>query len=323
MGGRDVAMIEEVALFGTPLLGGVLCRPETEVRADLPGVVLLSPGLLHRVGPNRLYVTLSRALAADGFCVLRFDFSGQGDSPPRTDHVPLQRSVIEETSAAIDYVIARSGCSQVVLMGHCSGAAFSLMNAIEDDRVAGAIVISLEGGDDDWVEFDRRQKEARYYANYYSRTAITDSERWRRLLTGNADYRGIARNVLRNVIWYRISALGYRFRAASGMSTRAADERPEIAEFKQGLRGLAERGLPILLVHPDQSSGRELLRAILGDVLDELRAAGNLDVAYITDSDHVFTPVRAQQDLVEAIRGWLRTAGFAPALVASAGEEAR
>jgi len=299
-------MTEEVVCFGDPQLAGVLCRPADGCVASLPGVVLLTPGLLHRVGPNRVYVKLARALAADGFSVLRFDFSGRGDSSTRTDHLPLERSAVAETQAAIDHLIAASGCSNVLVIGHCSGALFSFLTAFADDRVAGMIAISPEGGDEDWVEFDRRQKEARYYANYYRQGAMTDPRRWRRLLTGRADYASIARNVFRGVVWYRLSTLTYRLRNARGGSPTADVERPDIAAFKDGLRSLADRQTPILLIHPDQSAGPVLLRAVLGNTFDEMHADGDLEVAYITQSDHMFTPLAAQRDLIETIRGWVQ-----------------
>lgn len=34
--------------------------------ADVPGVILLNAGVLHRVGPHRLHVHLARRLAAAG-----------------------------------------------------------------------------------------------------------------------------------------------------------------------------------------------------------------------------------------------------------------
>lgn len=312
-------MIEEVMRFGTPPLAGVLCRPSSVPAVERPAVVLLSPGLLHRVGPNRLYVKLARALATEGYSVLRFDFSGHGDSPPRTDHLPLLQSAIVETRAAIDHVLTRTGCSSVLLIGHCSGAVFSFTTAFEDERVIGVIAISPEGGDEDWVEFDRRRKEARYYSNYYGRGAMADSGRWRRLLTGRADYASIARNVGRGVVWYRISALGYRLRTARGSAATSADERPDIQAFKQGLRALADRGVSILLIHPDQSAGRELLRAVLGNTIEEMRTAGDLEVMLIPVSDHMFTPLAAQRELIETIGSWVQAVAAHQPLALSIG----
>lgn len=302
-------MNEEVLIFGTPPLTGVLTRPAGGRASDLPGVVLLSPGLLHRVGPNRLYVKLARALAAEGYHVLRFDFSGQGDSPPRGDHLPIEQGAVAETGAALAQLAALSGCARFLLIGHCSGAIFSLLTAFADPRVIGVVAISPEGGDQQWVEFDRRQKEARYYANYYGQGALGDAGRWRRLLTGKAHYGSIIRNVLRNIVWYRLSALAYRRGSASGKAAQAAGERPEVVAFKEGLRALAARRAQILFLHPDQSAGRELIRATLGDTIDRLREAGDLEVALIAESDHLFTPLAAQRELLGAIGRWVRAQG--------------
>lgn len=73
-------MREETCVFGSanPLVG-IITHPEIDV--GLPTVILLNAGLIHRIGPNRVYVRLARHLAGLGFQVLRFDLSGIGDSP--------------------------------------------------------------------------------------------------------------------------------------------------------------------------------------------------------------------------------------------------
>jgi len=84
-------MREEAVLFGkTRSLVGIITDPHTVVNAhNHPAIVLLNAGVLHRVGPNRLYVKIARKLASAGFVVLRFDLSGIGDSKARRDNLPL------------------------------------------------------------------------------------------------------------------------------------------------------------------------------------------------------------------------------------------
>jgi pimeloyl-ACP methyl ester carboxylesterase len=298
-------MIERITRFQDSRLVGIFHVPDALVAEDLPGIVMLSPGLVHRVGPNRLYVKIARALAADGYPVLRFDFSGIGDSAPRTDSLPIEKSTLAEAEAAIDHLIEQTGRTRVVLIGHCSGALISWATAFNDERVAGVVAISPEGGDEAWVEFDRKQKEARYYANYYTRGALNDSGRWRRFLTGKADYASIARNLYRGVIFNRMSAFKYKRRSVRGTAAKEAEERPEVRAYKQGLLSLAERRLPILLIHPDQSAGPEMLRALLGTTIDTMHAAGHLEISHIPASDHMFTPLAAQQNLVTIVREWM------------------
>ena len=59
-------MTEEAVLFGTTQsLVGILSQPpREEAPRGLPAVILLNAGIVHRVGPNRLYVRMARELAA-------------------------------------------------------------------------------------------------------------------------------------------------------------------------------------------------------------------------------------------------------------------
>ena len=78
------AFTEHVVAFGKrQSLVGVLSRPTRPV-PDAPAIVILNTGIVHRVGHHRMYVLIARQLAAAGHPVLRFDFSGIGDSSHRS-----------------------------------------------------------------------------------------------------------------------------------------------------------------------------------------------------------------------------------------------
>ena len=141
----NVSFSEEVIHFGqSHALVGIVTRPShANANAELPAVVLLNAGLLHRVGPNRTYVQIARALARLGFTVLRFDFSGMGDSRPREDHLPYVQSAPAEAKEAMDWLTAHFGQKRFVMMGHCAGAGFSFLLAGQDARVVGAAVINF------------------------------------------------------------------------------------------------------------------------------------------------------------------------------------
>ena len=74
-------MIEETPLDLGHGLTGVLTRPAQPTRRPL--WVLLNAGFIPRSGPFRMHVDLARALAAQGFAVLRVDQPGVGDAPPK------------------------------------------------------------------------------------------------------------------------------------------------------------------------------------------------------------------------------------------------
>lgn len=112
---------EEVLQLGSGgRLFAILSRP-VESRANRPVFVFLNAGLLHRVGPSRLHVTLARELAESGFTSLRVDLAGKGDSPSRG---PMRNA----ESVALDFdeiragLRARRGDLSMILVGLCSGA---------------------------------------------------------------------------------------------------------------------------------------------------------------------------------------------------------
>ena len=137
-------MREEAVLFGkTRSFVGVVTIPQQDGKeSNHTAIILLNAGLVHHVGPNRLYVNLARKLAAKGFVVFRFDYSGIGDSRSREDNLPYSESRLDETREALDFLNETRGSKRFVLMGICSGAIDAFTSSREDPRVTGIGLIS-------------------------------------------------------------------------------------------------------------------------------------------------------------------------------------
>jgi len=129
--------------------------------------VILNSGLMHRVGASRTSVKLSRALVNDGYIVLRFDLSNIGDSEVRAVGMDPEDRIVEEVSAAMDFLENQYQIDKFVLYGLCSGAQNSFKTAIRDSRVIG-----LAGVDN----FGFRTK--RYYFEHYKKRFLK-AERWK------------------------------------------------------------------------------------------------------------------------------------------------
>jgi len=56
-----------------------------------------------------------------GFVVLRFDFSGLGDSAVRHDHLGFDKSAVVEAQEAMDYLYATKGIEQLPVSGRLLG----------------------------------------------------------------------------------------------------------------------------------------------------------------------------------------------------------
>jgi dienelactone hydrolase len=167
-------MREEALLFGetSSLVGIITDPPETEKGKHLPAIILLNAGIIHHVGPHRLYVKMARRLAAMGFMVLRFDLSGVGDSTVRTDNLPFEKSAVSETREAMDALSAARGVEHFLLSGLCSGATISLTAAYGDPRVVGVMPINARThhiasvGEEEVANYIRHDTAARSYWTY-------------------------------------------------------------------------------------------------------------------------------------------------------------
>lgn len=135
---HDNGLGETAHVFGDGLVG-VLHRAAPPDRRGGTAVLLLNAGLVHRVGPYRGSVQLARALAGEGYDVLRFDLSGLGDSPlsPRADTALRQA----EVAAAIDLVAAETGARRFVVGGICSAADNAFHAAARDPRIHGLLLL--------------------------------------------------------------------------------------------------------------------------------------------------------------------------------------
>ena len=163
-------MKERPVSFGaTKALSGILTEPAGG-GAGRPAVLLLNAGLLHRVGPNRLYVTLARRLAAAGLPVLRFDYSGLGESEPRRDELALAESMRVEGLEAMSFLESAGIAERFVPMGLCAGAEQSQRLAHADPRVVGAVLI-------DGYAYRTPGYHLREYARH-----LLSARSWRRLV---------------------------------------------------------------------------------------------------------------------------------------------
>lgn len=284
-------MIEAVVGFGPhAALSGVLTLPVARRVAEW-GVLLLNAGVLHRVGPNRLYVRLARALAPLGFAALRFDFSGVGDSPARSDNPFFESRAVEEVKHAMDWLAHDQGCTRFLLMGLCSGAEVAFKTACQDPRVAAAALINApryhsEPGPELTARVARSQE-----AGYYWRSAWFDRRRWRKFLSARADYAAIIR------------AIGHKLRESLWRTRGQAPlENPDVAAFADLLR----RDTRLLLLFSEGDWGFHYLQTVFATHMDQWRASGNPRLEIVGRSDHTLTPVATQQRALDLMVEWAR-----------------
>lgn len=272
-------------------LSGVVTLPREGRAPDAqPAVVFLNAGFLQRVGPNRLHVRLARALAAEGLLCLRLDFAGIGDSPARRDALAYGAAQVEETRRAVDYLQRQFGVSRFVPAGVCSGADVAFVTTVGDERACGAILLNPTVAPPDAGARTQRAVGLQIRMRYY-RKKLFDHRSWRRLLTLQSNYRGLARTLLGTAV------------ARRGAPAPAAPEAGPAAN----LRHLRERQVPVLALYSEGSEALDLFRLAFGSDMEPVREAyPNLALDVIDDVDHVFTPLWSQEWLEDRICAWAR-----------------
>ena len=276
-------IFEQAHWFGPAknLLGIVtLPPPGTPLRG--PGVVLMNPGTLHRVGGARLNVRLARCLSALGFPSIRFDLSGLGDSEPRHDVRPYLESMAADVQCAMDHLTTLSGITRFALVGHCSGAAVSYTAALSDARVMA--LVQIEG-------FAYR---TRLYQLYRWRRILFNTENWLALLRGEKNLRPILRRGINALLGKKAQAdlpvvKAQSIEAARGQIRGLADLLPPQAEMKLGLGQLVERRVRMLNIFAGGDHHYYSYRKQFADAFVDLDFMGLLELEHVPAADHYFS----------------------------------
>jgi pimeloyl-ACP methyl ester carboxylesterase len=125
-----VLVKERAVILGSAGLFGILSEPASG--GSGPVCIFASVANEHRTGPGRLWVRLSRHLAANGFRCVRFDINGFGESPGRDTDVGPRVFAASNIDDVVDVARAVSPADgrDVVLFGLCSSGYHALEAAL-------------------------------------------------------------------------------------------------------------------------------------------------------------------------------------------------
>jgi exosortase A-associated hydrolase 1 len=278
-----VTYTEETTLFSCEgeSLVGILAKPAAS--ADT-GVVVIVGGPQYRAGSHRQFVLLSRALAAAGYAVLRFDYRGMGDSSgAQRDFESASRDV----GAAIGQLQQRVPTVQrVVLWGLCDGASAALLHCHEtqDPRVTGLCLLNP------WVRSEASL--AKTQVKHYYTQRLRQKEFWLKLFSGK-------------VALSALSGFAAKLRQSSGNANQRLNE---VGTFQQRMakawHGFSGRIL--LVLSGDDYTAKEFVEHAQTDVAWKgYQRHPKLTSNTITGVDHTFSSATARGLAAEATLQWL------------------
>jgi alpha-beta hydrolase superfamily lysophospholipase len=127
--------------LGNERLFGMHHRPAgSGRRAPRRGVVLCHALAEEKLWSHRVYVSLARELAAQGFAVLRFDCRGEGDSDLEFEEATLASRVEDALRAAAVLLEREPQLRRCVFLGHRMGAVVAARAAAQAPDLAEALI---------------------------------------------------------------------------------------------------------------------------------------------------------------------------------------
>jgi hypothetical protein len=228
-----------------------------------------------------MYVSAARRLASLGHTVLRLDASGIGESlaadgaPPNDAYAA---SLVPDVVTAIRWL----GERDVWLVGLCSGAYAAFQAAVTESRVTGAMLINpivfhgAHGMSRDSTQVQQVQASRQY------RRSLTDSAKWKKLLSGQVDVR------------FALGVLSARVR--TWVASRSGRGLPA------DLRQLLGRGVRVGIAFSEGDPGFDAFTSQVGARLPELRKRG-LVIQHFPGADHTFNPLATRGMLLDWIVG--------------------
>jgi pimeloyl-ACP methyl ester carboxylesterase len=267
---------EQAVLFGSwTSLVGIVTKAVSPASANRPAIVILNTGIIHRVGHHRMFVTMSRALGAVGYTVLRFDFSGIGDSSPRYDGLSLVDACMAEIREALDWLERDGAASRMILIGLCSGADHAVLYGHTDPRIVGLVLMDPS-----------IPPTLRYYVHYIGRR-LRRLRSWFNVLSGRSH---TLRMLMRHML-----PIAQRYPLQNRVPRQT---------IERHYRNSVDSGIEILAIFTEETT-RQTYREQMIEALPNVSFGDRLTLEFFPGSDHTFALESDRSRLIQLILQWV------------------
>lgn len=262
-------MQEQAFRFGRAHhLVGIAGLPPSTVPKTV-GVIVLNAGLVHRIGPFRLHVEMTRRLNAYGYPTLRFDLSTIGDSASSGESQTRKQQICADVNDAMTLLGEQAACKRFVLIGLCSGSQSAHMVACSDPNVVGAVFL-------DGYAYRTVGYRLRYYV-----PRVLDIKRW----------------------WGVLSRRRKSLQGASEPTFTVAPLPQEVV--RSDFAGMLDRGLKLCLIYSGGISQyfnhARQFRECFGRVVSH----PDVSTRFLKEADHTYILTGDRNRLLDSVECWL------------------
>jgi pimeloyl-ACP methyl ester carboxylesterase len=272
-------MNEFAAVFGQwNHLVGVLGRPKDASNTRNVAVLMLTPGMLHHIGPMRLHVEMARRFSDIGIMSLRFCLSGIGESFAVAATGTSTERAVSEIREAMDWFKQQHGIEKFVLFGLCSGADDGVYAALADERVVGLVLM-------DGCGFRTRGYHLRKWLWHHPRKAL-----------------GRLRYVIQRQSTTRRRSLSEATSLPFGDDIR---EFPEREQAESEFQMLVDRGRQLLFLYTGGASSYFNGASQFVEMFPNLRTTDRITLRYLPHMDHVARLAEDRRSIVDEVTAWV------------------
>jgi pimeloyl-ACP methyl ester carboxylesterase len=263
-------MQEQAFRFGRARhLVGVAGLPASPAQ-DVVGVIVLNAGLVHRIGPFRLHVEMTRRLNAQGYPTLRFDLSTIGDSASSGESQTRKQQICADVADAMQLLGEQAACKRFVLIGLCSGSQSAHMVACSDAKVAGAVFL-------DGYAYRTLGYRLRYYV-----PRLLDARRWMRVFSRNRKAN----------------------QGGSSEPTFTVAPLPQ-AVVRADFAGMLDRGVKLCLIYSGGISQYFNHARQFRECFGRAMAHPDVSTSFLKEADHTYILTGDRNRLLDGIERWL------------------
>ena len=263
---------------------------KSDVGSSDCAIVMLHGWSGYRTGPHQMLTRAAREFAASGNGVLRFDFTGRGDSDGETETATLA-TMADDARAAMRWCQSEKSVSRFVLLGLCSGCEVAFACAAEREVVAVALWSApvFAAGQSD----KRRARKRIHLLKQYARKLLRPST-YAKLLSGRLDRASIGKAV-----------------AGGGGGENKNVESTSAGHLPPGWRDAALKKFqsfhaPLLLVYGTSDPTTEEALAWHRARLSEIKGAAKVREHLVAGANHSFYGLAWEREVLETTRGWLQ-----------------
>lgn len=269
--------------------------------------IFLNAGLIHKIGPNRLYVDMARDLTSLGISSFRFDFSGIGDSDDGVSQQNYADIQMDEIKEAMDAVQNRFQKENFILIGICSGAEIAFGYASHGDRrIVGLSLI-------DGVYTDKRllknayQTAGRKTAVRYYLKNMFSLRRWIKVFSGKS---GLFK--LNNLLVLVQLIVLFAKKLIRKTPKPEKKQSPKIEITIDDWLKVFEQDIKTHLIFCEGDTAVDVYKLTIGPKLIPYQNSAFLSLDFLKDVDHTFTPVWSQVLLRKMVCDWVKEKYCAP-----------